>query len=106
MSVLSTFADPLSRSASASTVYGEAVWVGEKAVIPVARVAFGFGGGAGLDYERDEEQEGAGGGGGMRATPVGVVEVSPEGTRFIPIERRWGLFLVGLAVVIYLGTRR
>src|SRR4051794_41915701 len=64
--------------------YGEPVRVGEREVIPVARVrtagGLGFGSGS-------EELGGGGGGGGglLGAPPIGFLDAGPEGARFGPI---------------------
>lgn len=91
-------AELLDRSLSIRHVYGEPVHNGEITVIPVARVAYGFGAGGGRGPGRarrsmpDEsapgedsrpEAQGAGGGGGVRMTPVGALEIGPQGTRLI-----------------------
>jgi len=50
--------------------------------------------------------EGGGGGGGVRAVPVGVIEVSSQQTRFIPITDRRklaGALLVGVGFGMWLG---
>jgi uncharacterized spore protein YtfJ len=91
-------AELLERSLSIRHVYGDPVHHGETTVIPVARVAYGFGAGGGRapgrtakdaskdtakDKNAQSEAHGAGGGGGVRMTPVGALEISPEGTRFV-----------------------
>jgi uncharacterized spore protein YtfJ len=73
------------------TVFGEPVSAEGRTIIPVARVAFGFGGGGGQSRNRAAESsamngEGGGGGGGARAVPAGVVEITPEGTRFLRFD--------------------
>lgn len=86
-----SFAGGLLQSASVKTVFGEPITAGDKTLIPVAKV--GYGGGAGIGPRRhngqpiaeETEQQRLGFGGGMGAKPVGVIEVSAEGTRFIPI---------------------
>lgn len=99
--------DKLLSRAAVNTVYGEPVVVGEKKVIPVARIACGFGGGAGagtLPRKPDVPQsggEGGGGGGGLVAIPVGVVEITPQATRFIRFgatRRLLGAFAFGILV--------
>jgi uncharacterized spore protein YtfJ len=104
--------DRLREAAAVESVYGDPVVVGEKTVVPVARIAFGFGGGAGSsDEERDETGrggEGWGGGGGVRATPVGVLEVTDRETRWVRFEEgrrnaRW--LALGLFVGLLLGRR-
>ena len=105
----------LQSGASVKTVYGEPIVAEKKTIIPVARVAYGFGGGlrskkngeAGKQQPKDGDEEG--GGAGLTASPVGVVEITPEDTRFISIgdERKlaWTL-IVGLFLGIWMGRRR
>jgi uncharacterized spore protein YtfJ len=106
----------LINKATVSSVYGDPVTAGNKTVIPVARIAYGFGGGMGtskaLRGETSGAQlggEGGGGGGGVVAVPVGVVEVTPEATRFIRFNgtrRLIGAALTGLMLGMLLGRRR
>ena len=65
------------RLSGARLTFGEAVHVGDRAIIPVARVDArgGFGSGPGDDA-------GGGGGGRLAASPVGFIDVGPEGSRF------------------------
>lgn len=103
----------LQKGAGVKTVYGDPMVVQGKTVIPVARVAYGFCGGSrankkGKSAEQKEGAEG-GGGGGFSASPVGVVEITKEDTRFVPIgeERRMAWFLIiGLFLGIFMGRRR
>ena len=90
-------AELLERSLSIRHVYGEPVQHGDTTVIPVAQVANGFGAGGGrgpgkrtaqtgegLSAEEGRpDAQGAGGGGGVRMTPVGALEIGPEGVRFV-----------------------
>jgi len=91
-------AELLERSLSIRHVYGEPVHHGDTTVIPIAQVAYGFGAGGGQgpgrtrkraaeespsDPEARPEAQGAGGGGGVRMTPVGALEIGPQGSRFI-----------------------
>ncbi|MFW6074836.1 MAG: spore germination protein GerW family protein, partial [Chloroflexota bacterium] len=61
-------------------------------VIPVARIStgFGFGGGAGQGPVEGGVSQGGGSGGGsggkISAIPVGYIEVTPEASKFIPIQ--------------------
>lgn len=100
-------------TASVATVYGEPMEAEGKTLIPVARVSYGFGAGIGRGRgeEGDEDEEGpsgSGAGGGVNITPVGVIEVTPGDTRFIPVGQRRRLmvtFLMGLLVGRYLLRR-
>ena len=91
----------LSSSAHVRTVFGDPISAEGKTIIPVARVRYGFGGGMGSGPTRsgDEQRlgEGGGGGGGVIAQPVGVVEVSAAGTRFIPVHSRKRMIGVAMA---------
>jgi uncharacterized spore protein YtfJ len=69
--------------------FGEPQVVGEKTIIPVARVSYGFGLGFGsgtgrpeTDDEPASQDEGAGGGGGASAKPLGAIVVTPEEVYF------------------------
>lgn len=111
-----TLKDNLINKATVSSVYGEPITAGNKTVIPVARIAYGFGGGMGNSKAlRGEAQgpqfggEGGGGGGGVVAVPVGVVEVTPEATRFIRFgggRRLLGVAVAGLLVGMVLRRFR
>jgi uncharacterized spore protein YtfJ len=87
---LSSLADHLRAGASVRNVYGEPVSAGGRTIIPIARVGYGFGAGgrAGGSPETAGDQEGSGGGAGMSARPVGALEITAAGTRFILNGRR------------------
>jgi uncharacterized spore protein YtfJ len=91
--------EELQHSAHADRVYGDPIEVDGKTVVPVARIVYGFGGGFGSGAaDEGETGSGGGGGGGARATPVGVLEVTPETTRFVRFSRGWRLAALVLAV--------
>jgi uncharacterized spore protein YtfJ len=81
----------LRTSASVKAVYGDPITADGKTVIPVAKVAYGFGAGSGHgkhakkgeDGKAPVEGEGEGAGGGVAARPVGVVEITEQGTKFV-----------------------
>jgi uncharacterized spore protein YtfJ len=92
--------------AGAKTVYGEPVTAGDRTIIPVASIRYGFGGGSGA---KEKQQHGGGGGGGLTARPVGVIEATPERTRFIPIYSIWSIAVavgLGLALGMALVPKR
>jgi uncharacterized spore protein YtfJ len=117
-------AELLERSLSIRHVYGEPVHHGDTTVIPVAKVAYGFGAGGGrrpgripesgpherpTDKDAGAEAQGAGGGGGVRMTPVGALEIGPQGTRFVhfhPLTPWLGAGALGLVVGWLLARRR
>jgi uncharacterized spore protein YtfJ len=73
----------LDRFEGARLCYGEPVRVGDRAVVPIARVRVA--GGVGFGRGDRDEGEGGGGGGWLEANPVGFLDCGPEGTRFEPI---------------------
>lgn len=79
------FRTVVDRMQGARLCYGEPVTAEGRTVIPVARVTarggLGFGSGPGTD-----EGEGGGGGGNLSAEPVGFIEVTADGTRFVAID--------------------
>jgi len=98
-------------TANVKAVYGEPITAQGKTVIPVAKIIYGYGGGAGTGGVGNSgaRSEGGGGGGGARAIPVGVVEVSDQQTRFVPINDRRklaGAAVMGIGLGLWLGRRR
>jgi uncharacterized spore protein YtfJ len=105
------FQDKIVHSAHVKTVFGEPIAAEGKTIIPVARIRYGFGGGMGSGPSRSGDErlgQGGGGGGGVMAVPIGVVEVSATGTRFIPIHSRKHMEVLVLSGFIagYLWSRR
>lgn len=90
LALLQNLHEGLSTRAQVKSVFGDPVTAGDKTIIPVAKIAYGFGAGAGTGGvgESSAKGEGGGGGGGIRATAVGVFEVGPSGTRFVPVRDR------------------
>jgi uncharacterized spore protein YtfJ len=111
--ILQQLASQFGINASVKNVFGEPVQAGDKTIIPVAQIAYGLGGGYGKGpkkgnpslqgAEQDNKGEGAGGGGGMAARPKGVYEVTPAGTRFIPVTDPKQI-LIGVAIGFLLGS--
>ena len=79
--------------AESRTIFGEPVKEGDCTVIPVGRVSsrFGFGGGAGEGPVNADEGKSVGGGGGgggggaLEVKPIGYIEVTSTGSRFVNI---------------------
>ena len=92
-----TMLEPLSKSASVKSVYGEPFAANGRTIIPVARVAYGFGGGSGRKHDAANPNEGEGGGGGVYAAPVGLIEITDTETRFIGLNDRRKLAAAALA---------
>jgi uncharacterized spore protein YtfJ len=94
--VVNSILDRIRATARVELVYGEERKIGEKTIIPIAAVAYTFGGGGGggagsgpAHNGHSEDAAGVGGGGGgggsVRVQPVGVLEVTEDQTRLVPI---------------------
>jgi uncharacterized spore protein YtfJ len=113
--------------AGVKIVYGDPVAIDGKTIIPVAKIAYGFGGGTAAKKTSaapkktsaapEEEspaagESGEGAGGGLSAKPVGVVEISGAGTKFVPFAQTKKLTIAaaigsGLGLVFgFLAGRR
>lgn len=109
--LIQSLGEQLTTTGGAHAAFGEPVTQGDRTVIPVARVASFFGGGAGglaAAEGRSPERGGGGGGGAIAAWPIGAIEVSSEGTRFVPVtdpRRSLAAVCVGLAIGWLLGRR-
>jgi len=87
--ILQSISERVATTASVKQVFGEPIERAGRTIIPVARVKYGFGGGygggeqEGAEVNRPLAAGGGGGGGGVRAKPVGALEITDSGTRFI-----------------------
>jgi uncharacterized spore protein YtfJ len=111
VALLQSLKEGILGQASVKTIYGDPVSAHGKTIIPVAKVMYGYGAGAGTGGVgvSSARGEGGGGGGGVRVVPLGVIEVSEQQTRFVPISDRrklTGAALAGIALGIWLGWRR
>ena len=111
LALLQSLKESVLAQANVKAIYGEPISAHEKTIIPVAKIMYGYGAGAGTGGvgEKNTRGEGGGGGGGVRAVPVGVIEVSNQQTRFVPIsdERKLvGAVLAGISFGILWGWRR
>jgi len=111
LALLQSLKESILSQANVKAIYGEPISAQGKTVIPVAKIMYGYGAGAGTGGVGDTRArgEGGGGGGGVRAVPVGVVEISDQQTRFVPItdrKRMAGAVLAGIGLGMWLGWRR
>jgi uncharacterized spore protein YtfJ len=111
LALLQSLKESILSQANVKAIYGEPIAAHGKTVIPVAKIMYGYGAGAGTGGVGDSSArgEGGGGGGGAWAIPVGVIEVSDQPTRFVPItdrRRLVGAVLAGVGLGMLLGWRR
>jgi uncharacterized spore protein YtfJ len=111
LALLQSLKESILSQANVKAIYGEAIAAHGKTVIPVARIMYAYGAGAGTGGvgTSSARGEGGGGGGGVRAIPVGVIEVSDQETRFLPItdrKRLAGAALAGIGLGMLLGWRK
>ena len=123
--VLNAITERLQSTAHVKTIYGQPIVAEGRTIIPVAQVKYGFGGGGGHQPagsgvegntggeaagETGQGRSGMGGGGGIVVKPLGVVEVSNLGTRYISFNQGRVIVLSLLAGAIVgmmvLGRRR
>jgi len=96
--VLSSLQEHLGQTADVHRAFGEPIVIGEKTIIPVARVSAGFGGGI-APKAGSGQSAGGGGGGGLEARPMGAIEVTKMGTKYVPIYDPSAVLSVAKAAV-------
>ena len=111
LALLQSLKESILSQANVKAIYGEPIAAHGKTVIPVAKIMYAYGAGAGTGGvgSSSARGEGGGGGGGAWAIPMGVIEVSDQQTRFVPItdrKRLAGAVLAGIGLGILLGWRR
>jgi uncharacterized spore protein YtfJ len=103
--ILASLSDRFATTGKVTTVFGEPIESHGKTIITVARVQYGLGAGGG--GENKDAIGGSGGGGGVNVTPMGVIEVTDAGTRFIRFfDPKMAARLVGAGVMLGLLLRR
>jgi uncharacterized spore protein YtfJ len=117
--LFASLAETFSQNSTIKKVYGDPIETQGKTIIPVAKVSMGFGGGFGGGTENKNENadletkptgakgEGGGMGGGLAAKPIGVIEITPNQTRFIRFNT-WRYIALGAVlgmVISRLGRR-
>ncbi len=114
--IVSDLMERVKGAARVEAVYGESRQIGDKTIIPVALVSYAVGAGAGggraPSHNGEGPASGGGGGGGsaVRVHPVGVLEITAEETRLVPVLD-WtriavrAVTLLGLWMVVRALTR-
>ncbi len=106
--LVTSIADRLRASGDAKVVFGEPQVLEGKTIVPVASVVYGFGGGSGKGGGPQGDGSGSGGGGGLRVHPLGVLEITPDSTRFVPVVNATRLAMMGICAsvcVVWMLTR-
>ena len=115
--IVSQILDRVKNAARVELVYGESREIKGKTIVPVALVAYMFGGGAAAGVEpsgngaNEQVGGGSGGGGSVRVQPVGVLEITEDETRLVPIID-WtriittGITFLGFWMLLRTLTRR
>ena len=97
----------LTDHATVRKVYGEPIVHEHKTIIPVAKITVGLGGGFGATSlpasQNSPQGEGGGLGGGVMVKPLGVIEVTADATRFVPI--RMGRYIAAGVALGFLLSR-
>ncbi len=76
--------DNFAAKANTKTVYGDPIQMGSRTIIPVAKVGYLLGATSG---GRNGETIGGGsGGGGVASRPMGYIEVTDAGTRYVELS--------------------
>ncbi len=102
--LLERVADKIGMHVGARAVFGEPVERDGVTVIPVAQTIIGTGAGSGSS---SNEEVGAGGGGGALSRPLGYIEISGGGARYVPLQPSWlnpGA-LVATVIVVLIVSR-
>lgn len=83
--ILTALSERFATTGKVQSVFGDPIEAHGKTIIPVASVKYGLGAGGGGENKSNSEDAvgGSGGGGGVKVTPLGVIEVTDAGTRFI-----------------------
>lgn len=102
------------------TVFGDAIELDGRRVIPVASVQYGFGmgGGSGPAKSEGDAPGGGGGGGGMRVEPVALIDITDGKLKVEPIVNvtrlatmamilaAWSVFWVSRTIRAVAATKR
>ncbi|MDX9977346.1 MAG: spore germination protein GerW family protein [Candidatus Cloacimonadales bacterium] len=85
--IFHSFMEKFQITANVGIVFGSPVEFEDKMIIPLAKTQYAFGAGGAslaLNTDNNDNSDAGGGGGGIKTTPVGVLEITKEKTRFIP----------------------
>jgi len=107
--IITSLADRFTTAGKVQTVFGEPIEAHGRTIITVARVRYGMGAGGGGENKSQSEDAvgGAGGGGGINVSPIGVLEITEAGARFVRFfDPQMAMALVAGGVMLGLMLRR
>lgn len=107
--ILTALSDRFATTGKVQNVFGDPIEAHGKVIVPVASVKYGLGAGGGGENKTGSEDAigGSGGGGGVKVTPLGVIEISETGTRFIRFfDKRMAVRILTAGVVMGWLLRR
>jgi uncharacterized spore protein YtfJ len=107
--ILTALSDRFSTTGRVQTVFGEPIQAHGRTILPVASVKYGLGAGGGGENksQSDDAVGGSGGGGGVKVTPIGVLEITEAGTKFIRFfDPKATARLIGAGILIGFLLRR
>ena len=100
---LNHFLNQFAPSVGAKAVFGEPIVLPYATVVPVAKTVWGLGAGFGQGQGKEKIDgaavaagSGGGYGGGATAYPLGVFDIRPKRTRFVPTTGRTRHVLLGM----------
>jgi uncharacterized spore protein YtfJ len=84
--ILKDVAQNVEKAANVKTVFGDPIKFENRTIIPVATVSVSGGGGGGFGKEKRKGPLGVGGGAGLHveSKPVGYIEITEKGAKFVP----------------------
>lgn len=86
MEVISGIVGELKQIASADSIIGDPVTIGNRTVVPIVKVSVGFGAGGGEGEQKAGTGYGAGGGGGCIVEPAAFIIMDESGISLLPAK--------------------
>lgn len=102
--IITDVTDKIQKNANVKAVFGDPIEKGNIMVIPVSSVSVYGGGGGGIDTRGEESTPGGARAQGMglgvkvKTTPVGYIEITNDGARFVEIVQNSKIILRGMAL--------
>lgn len=97
--ILREVSENIEKTANVKTVFGDPIKFENHTIIPVATVSVSGGGGGGFGKEaKGKKPKGIGGGAGLHieSKPVGYIEITEQGAKFVPTPDSTKIVLRGI----------